>query len=254
MREVWMQRCLLFRRSQQQQLLLRALPIFETSGIRCLQPAALASTTTTLLTPFRSVVTASTMLDHPQYKFRQQHTYRTLPLHDSNRFGGRTSYLREIGPFDHKRRGRLFKRQRELAQWNVDIWAAQQTLRKKWKSRDYMVVEMPFLQSPAALQRVIPEMFTDIPICARENVTYRAGPESVTDSSCGSKDKKLCKLWRGYHVPEDRYHRQHTYNLRQQVFHLEDIQGSLFGGISPYPSPRRQCADGDCGAALNNFL
>lgn len=210
-----------------------------------------------LVTSYRGVISASTMMDHPPYKFRQQHTYRTLPLHDANRFGGRTAYLREIGPFDHKRRGRLFKRQRELSQWNVDVWAAQQSLRKKWKSRDYFVVEMPFLQSPQLLQRVIPEVFTDVPICLSDNQSKaeECSTRDPSSSSVAHAVRGANHASRAYHVPEDRYHRQHTCNLRQRVFSLEELQLSLFGGVSPYPPPRVTSSTGDCGTtALNNFL
>eukprot|EP00796_Vickermania_ingenoplastis_P009559 gene9559-6715_t len=143
----------------------------------------------------------------------------------------RTAYLREIGPFDHKRKGRLFKRDHEMVQWNVDIWCAQQSLRRRWKSRDWSVVEMPFQVAPPALQRVLPETHTDIPQMIPQNYFSHChehcspSPSSATSS--------------GYQPPEDRYHKTFTHNVRQQVFDVEEVQNSLFGGCNVYPIPQR---------------
>ncbi|KAG5510343.1 hypothetical protein JKF63_07672 [Porcisia hertigi] len=144
--------------------------------------------------------------DHPPFSYRHQHTFNTLPMHDTNRFGGRTAYLREIGPIDHKKKGRLFKRDPATLQFNVDVWCAQQTLRKQWKRRDWDVVEMPFEVAPKELQRVVPEMYTDVPM--------------MTDPA------------------------RHDYmNIRRKVFDREDLQGALYAskgaGHSPYPPIQR---------------
>lgn len=142
------------------------------------------------------------IFDHGPYKYRQQHTYNTLPLHDSNHFGGRTAYLREIGPFDHKKKGRIFKRDPRTVQFNVDVWAAQQSLRKRWKGRDWDVVELPFALAPAELQRVIPEMYTDVPVMAQP----AAGDYG---------------------------------NVRSKVYDREALQEVLYGGQArPYPALR----------------
>lgn len=142
------------------------------------------------------------VFDHPPYKFRQQHSFNSLPVHDSSRFGGRSAYLREIGPFDHKRKGRLFKRDPRTVQFNVDVWAAQQTLRKRWKGRDWDVVELPFSLAPKELQRVIPEVYTDVP--------------TMTNPAQGDFS-----------------------NIRSKVYDREALQGALYGGVAkPYPALR----------------
>ncbi|KAG5485033.1 hypothetical protein LSCM1_07113 [Leishmania martiniquensis] len=169
--------------------------------------AATASLESAPLTAaLRCVCTGS--FDHPPFSYRHQHTFNTLPMHDANRFGGRTAYLREIGPIDHKKKGRLFKRDLATLQFNVDVWCAQQTLRKQWKGRDWDMVEMPFELAPKELQRVVPEKHTDVPMMA--------------DPA------------------------RHDYmNIRRKVFDREDLQGVLYpsssAGQSPYPAI--QCVD-----------
>jgi hypothetical protein len=151
---------------------------------------------------------STSRFDHPPYADRQKHTYRTLPIHDSNYFGGRLANLREIGPVDGKKRGRLFKRNPEISQFNVDVWCAQQTLRKRWKQRDWEVVELPYSLAPAALQRVIPEVYTDVP--------------QMVDPAGSDRS-----------------------NIRSKVFALEDVQEAVFLGKQVMPSsgsssPQRQ--------------
>ncbi|CUE79201.1 Hypothetical protein, putative [Bodo saltans] len=154
---------------------------------------SLVGSVAALCSTMRCVSTAR--FDHPPYADRQKHTYRTLPIHDANYFGGRLANLREIGPVDGKKRGRLFKRNPEIAQFNVDVWCAQQTLRKRWKQRDWEVVELPFSLAPAAMQRVIPEVYTDVP--------------QMVDPSSSSTDRS---------------------NIRSKVYALEDVQEAVFLG------------------------
>lgn len=166
--------------------------------------------------------------DHPPFKFRQRHTFNTLPVHDANRFGGRSAYLREIGPFDHKRKGRAFKKDPATVQFNVDVWAAQQTLRKRWKGRDWEVVELPFALAPREMQRVIPEVYTDVPVMA--------------DPARGD-----------------------FRNLRRRVYDRESLQEVLFntaatGAAKPYPdlppspSPQAQAEARSRSGSLGSFL
>ena len=100
---------------------------------------------------------------HRPFLFRNMHQHSSMPIHDSNYFGGRSAFLREIGPINAKKRGRKFKKEITICQFNVDIWCAQQTLRKRWKQRDWDVHEIPFRLAPKDLQRVIPDMYTDVP-------------------------------------------------------------------------------------------
>ncbi|CAD2222594.1 hypothetical protein AGDE_01115 [Angomonas deanei] len=138
------------------------------------------------------------VFEHPPFKYRKRHAFNTLPVHDANRFGGRSAYLREIGPFDHKKKGRQFKRDPGTVQFNVDVWSAQQTLRKQWKKRDWTVVELPFALAPKEMQRVIPELYTDVPI--------------PTNSAKGDYS-----------------------NLRSKVYDRETLQEALYSGARPYP-------------------
>lgn len=170
-----------------------------------------------ITTAVRSVTSASTQFDHPRFSFRQRHTYHTLPMHDANKFGGRTAYLREIGPFDHKRKGRLFKRNLEISQWNVDVWCAQQTLRKKWKARDWEVIEVPFALAPPEMQCVIPEAYTDLPVAV------------AASGSAGA-----C-------------------NLRRKVYDREQLQEMLYGQ-SPYQPIIRTQEGGKHDATLDKCM
>lgn len=76
----------------------------------------------TVTTSIRNI--SSNVFDHPPFTYRKRHTFNTLPMHDANKFGGRSAYLRQIGPIDHKKAGRLFKRDLPTLQFNVDVWAA----------------------------------------------------------------------------------------------------------------------------------
>lgn len=169
-----------------------------------------------LCTVVRGISTG--VFDHPPFKYRQRHSFNTLPVHDANRFGGRSAYLREIGPIDHKKKGRLFKRDPRTVQYNVDIWCAQQTLRRQWKGRDWEVVELPFEAAPPVLQRVLPEKYTDVPIMA--------------DPSAGD-----------------------CMNIRRKVFDREELQetlyGSTAGGALPYPAIQKV---NKMAMTLNKFL
>ena len=151
--------------------------------------------------------------DQPPFTNRQKHTFKSAPVHSSNYFGGRTAQFREIGPIDGKKAGRKFKIEREITQYNVDIWCAQQTLRKQWKGRDWDVVEMPFELAPPTLQRVIPELHTDIPL--------------PSDPKAGDYE-----------------------NVRSKVFDVEELQDKLFPGgqrvlpdIRPPPEDSKMTLD-----------
>ncbi|EAN86104.1 hypothetical protein C3747_66g48 [Trypanosoma cruzi] len=164
-----------------------------------------------------SLATISTgVFDHLPFQHRRQHAFNTLPLHDANHFGGRTAYLREIGPVNIKKSGRRFKKDLRTVQFNVDIWCAQQTLRKRWKQRDWEVIEVPFRLAPAEQQRVIPEMYTDVP--------------PMTD-------------------PE----RHDFSNIRNKVYDREELQGVLFGASGPLPYPPLQRIDRQA-MTLDKFL
>lgn len=141
------------------------------------------------------------VFDHPKTSFSRKHTFNTLPIHDANNFGGRVAQLREIGPVNIKKKGRAYKKDKELSQFDVDVWCAQQTLRKRWKGRDWDVVEMPFQLAPKELQRVIPELYTDVP------------------------------------QPVDAKGNDYQ-NVRSKVFDVEELQQELFGG-TPFPHLRK---------------
>ncbi|KAG8341612.1 hypothetical protein TRVL_07560 [Trypanosoma vivax] len=156
------------------------------------------------------------VFDHPSFEHRKRHTFNTLPLHDANRFGGRTAYLREIGPVNIKGRGRRFKKDHRTVQFNVDVWCAQQTLRKRWKQRDWEVVEVPFALAPREQQRVIPELYTDVP--------QMADPDRMDFT-----------------------------NIRNKVYDREDLQAVLFPSANSPPYPAIQRVDRDA-ITLEKFL
>ena len=154
---------------------------------------------------------------HPVKSSRRRHTHITTPMHDANHFGGRSAQLREIGPINHRMRGRMFKMDPTLQQYNVDIWAAQQTLRKKWKSRDWDVIEFPFELAPKQLQRVIPELYTELP--------------PMTDPANND-----CQ------------------NIRKKVFDCEDLQRVLYPKADRTPYPPIQRVDKTKPLTLDKFF
>ncbi|ORC86927.1 uncharacterized protein TM35_000252230 [Trypanosoma theileri] len=156
------------------------------------------------------------VFDHGPFQHRSRHSFNTIPLHDANRLGGRTAYLREIGPVNQKTRGRRFKKDPRTVQFNVDVWCAQQTLRKRWKQRDWEVVEVPFRHAPAEQQRVVPELYTDVPM--------------MTDPA-----------------------RQDYSNIRSKVYDREALQHVLFGATNTLPYPPLQYVDKKA-MTLDKFL
>lgn len=85
--------------------------------------------------------------------------------HNSNYFGGRLGSFRVNGSNNTlQKMGNFWRKHMPTQQYNVDVWNAQQTLRKKWKGRNWRVVEMPFEKAPALLQKVIPEEYTELPM------------------------------------------------------------------------------------------
>ena len=97
----------------------------------------------------------------PTQGVEQKHDHVQLPLHHSSFFNGRLAHMRV--PMQRKMVGRLWRRDRGVVQYNVDVWIAQETLRRQTKARDWEVVEVPYRLAPAELQRVIPEKHTELP-------------------------------------------------------------------------------------------
>lgn len=97
---------------------------------------------------------------------KRNHSQITLNSHNSNFFGGRLSAFRYEGRSSHLKKGPEFTKHMPTMQYNIDVWSAQQSLRKKWKGRNWRVVEMPFEKAPKVLQRVIPEQYTELPVMA----------------------------------------------------------------------------------------
>ncbi len=154
--------------------------------------------------------------NHVPTSSRRRHTHMQLPTHDSSRFGGRLAYMREIGPINNKYRGKAWKGVPELQQYNVDVWCAQQTLRKKWKARDWEVMEVPFEKAPKVLQRVIPEKYTELPV--------------MTDPKNGDFE-----------------------NIQTKVFDREELQDALYPHMAKHPFPRLLTVNRSA-ATLDTFL
>lgn len=74
--------------------------------------------------------------------------------------------FREVGNPKFTLGGPKWKVDTDLRQYNVDVWCAQQSTRKKWKARDWDVHEVPFDHAPSVLQRVLPEKYTELPVAA----------------------------------------------------------------------------------------
>lgn len=150
---------------------------------------------------------------------RRRHTARTLPLHDSNRFGGRLAYMRMPSTKTKKYSGERWTFDERLLQYNTDMWVAQQTLRRQWKSRDWDVVELPFALAPQELRQVIPELHTEFP----KSVDARNGKYG---------------------------------NVRDVVVPCEDLQDALFprSEVKPYPTVFTPRDVPTRGATLDSFF
>lgn len=117
-------------------------------------------------TPIRSVQQVRSFNVLPR-EHRRAHTHLTISTHNSNYFGGRYANFRLPHSYNNpKKTGMTWRKHLPTLQYNVDVWSAQQTLRKKWKGRNWRIVEMPFEKAPALLQKVIPEEYTELPIMA----------------------------------------------------------------------------------------
>lgn len=101
-------------------------------------------------------------------RHRRSHTHLTLPSHHSSYWGGRTAHFRvpQKSAKRFKENAPQWKLDQPTMQFNVDVWAGQQSLRRKWKGREWRVVELPFERAPAVLQRVIPELHSELPVMA----------------------------------------------------------------------------------------
>jgi hypothetical protein len=149
---------------------------------------------------------------------RRTHTSHQLPRNHSSRYGGRAAHFRvSTRNTAHQVNNYWFKDQR-LEKYNIDVWLAQQTLRKKWKGRDWDVVEMPFALAPKALQQVVPELHTELP--------------KMTAPAKGDFQ-----------------------NIRSKVFNREDLQDALFPNhaVKPYPQLQRR-SEAASARALDSFF
>lgn len=94
---------------------------------------------------------------------RQGNSHISLPIRSSQRYGGRWAAFRVKAPAKRMFVKKMFTQDPKVVQFQADVWNAQQTLRRKWKSRDFEVVEMPFSLAPPTLRGVIPDIHTDAP-------------------------------------------------------------------------------------------
>jgi hypothetical protein len=147
---------------------------------------------------------------------RRKHDHRSLPIDDASFWGGRSAHMRYTGP-QKGLGGPKWMLDRSLEKYNIDVWLAQQTLRKKWKGRDWDVVELPFQHAPKELQQVIPEKHTELP--------------RMVNASAGD-----CR------------------NVRSVVYDRESLQEVLYPGrAKPYPELRSQHPD-EAKLALDSFF
>eukprot|EP00758_Cryptobia_borreli_P001734 Tbor_TRINITY_DN2488_c0_g2::TRINITY_DN2488_c0_g2_i2::g.2643::m.2643 len=167
---------------------------------------------------------------------RVRNTHMTLSERTPQLFGGRLASMRQYKN-NRKVRGRTFTKDPKIVQFNVDVWNAQQTLRRKWKKRDWEVVEVPYEIAPPALQRVIPDIYTDVPLIdtdgdVSKNIFSRDYVNN-NNTALNSSNRAINKNSR---------------NIRDMVFDREEIQDVLYakGGLEsgnktlhPYPRLRR---------------
>ena len=99
---------------------------------------------------------------------RRYNSHTSTPIWSSQRFGGRWAAFRVKAPAKRMFVKRTFTQDPMIIQFQADVWNAQQTLRKKWKGRDFEVVELPYSLAPAALKGVIPDIHTGAPKCTDE--------------------------------------------------------------------------------------
>ena len=123
---------------------------------------------------------------------------------------------------DNGRRSKYFggaewKRDIPSMQYNVDVWTAQQTLRKQWKGRDWDVFELPFEKAPTLLQRVIPEIHTEAPV--------------MSDPANGDFS-----------------------NIRAKVFDREELQDVLYPDFETKPYPKIEKPKKDSKITLDSFF
>lgn len=138
----------------------------------------LVSSTSALVGAFSATVASSTAAEQkrfmhkgefkaPERMRRLRNSNLTTTQWNTNKYGGRFARLRESrATYRRAVASREFSRDPRIVQFNMDVWNAQQTLRKKWKGRDWEVVELPYELAPKVLQKVIPEMYTAPPMHA----------------------------------------------------------------------------------------
>ena len=107
---------------------------------------------------------AANFVRRPGDGTRRRHSHDVVPRDDANRLGGRTAYFRVLSGTNGPKSGKKWTKDATLVNYNIDVWLGQQTLRKKWKGRNWDVVEMAFEDAPKELQRVIPEKYTELPL------------------------------------------------------------------------------------------
>lgn len=165
---------------------------FSPSSFLLLQPTSTSLSAAALAPSLSAAARFSRVFSLPPRRHRRSHTHLNLNAHNSNYLNGRTAHFRFNGRSPHRRHGAEWKKHRPTIEYNIDVWNAQQTSRKKWKGRDFRVVELPFEAAPAMLQKVIPEEYTELPM--------------MSDPANGDFS-----------------------NIRRKTFAQEDLQEALFG-------------------------
>lgn len=127
---------------------------------------SLSSTTATTTNQVRSIHKGEFKVDTALK--RRFNSHISAPIWSSQRFGGRWAAFRVKAPAKRAFVKKTFTQDPQIIQFQADVWNAQQTLRKKWKGRDFEVVELPFALAPAALRGVIPDIHTGAPRCTDE--------------------------------------------------------------------------------------
>eukprot|EP00759_Apiculatamorpha_spiralis_P040715 PhF_6_TR39591/c0_g1_i1/m.58672 len=102
----------------------------------------------------------------------RQLSNRKTPYHEPQKFGGRIAHVKQYVTVKHGS-GTLWKKDPKMRERVLAVFEAQQFSRREWKSRDYDVYELPYEFAPKEMQRVIPDLYTEIPIRANDGTNLR---------------------------------------------------------------------------------
>ena len=211
---------------------------------RSLSPAALQHRVAVSVVEQRRHHTTHRPFNIEPPAWRKLHTYNQLSPNSSTRFGGRLKRFRQARQTAPVHPGRAYplqpwKRQPHMIQYNVDVWWAQETLRREWKGREFDVYEVPYQQlammtssegqqqrQQHPLLRVVPHPYTEPVFLTADSTTST----TATDHNNSNDNNKSSSLRRDEGEVDTR-------NSNYRTYPIESLQEVLFDGDSPFPPP-----------------